>query len=189
MNALRNWLPLALIAFVAGGAGYWLLDRLQSSATPATGAVTAPAALSRTDLIGQRRPDFSLPDLEGRMRDLGEWDGQVVLVNFWASWCPPCRKEMPGFNRVHARLRDRGFQIVGVAIEDPEAARTFVEEIDVEYPILHGRGAANAISQAFGNRMGALPFSVLIDRGGAMRFFRAGELSEEQLAAEAERLL
>ncbi|MGF1546379.1 MAG: TlpA family protein disulfide reductase [Thiotrichales bacterium] len=186
-NNARSWLPLAVIAFVAGGTGYWLLDRLQSAAVPMQNA--APEALSRSELVGKRRPDFSLPDLDGAIRDLREWDGQVVLVNFWASWCPPCRKEMPGFERVYRQLKDRGFQIVGVAIEDPEAARAFVDEIEISYPLLHGRADASAISREFGNRMGALPFSVLIDRDGVMRFFRAGELSEAQLTAEAERLL
>ncbi len=183
----RGALPLVLVALSAGLAGFWLFEQLNE----ATGPKAGPSRPMSTNaaLAGQRRPDFTLPDLAGKPRNIAEWDGRVVLVNFWASWCPPCRKEMPGFNEVHARLQGAGFTIVGVAIDDAEAARSFVDEIGVNYPVLHGQLEASQVSAQYGNRMGALPFSVLIDREGKMRLFHAGELRADVLEAEVKKLL
>jgi len=115
------------------------------------------------------RPKFELPDLEGKLRSIGEWDGEVILLNFWAPWCPPCREEMPAFMELHDQYGGRGLAVVGVTIDTVENAQTFIDTLGVEYPILIGEERGIAISRDYGNKVGALPYTVIIDRNGRIR--------------------
>ncbi len=135
------------------------------------------------------RPVFTLPDLEGREHAISEWDGKVLLVNFWATWCPPCRHEIPDFIEVRRQYADRGFEIVGVAIDDVDSVRDYVDVLEIDYPILWGGANASAISQQYGNRSNALPYSALIDRQGRIRFSGAGRLPRQSLEKAVQSLL
>ncbi len=136
-----------------------------------------------------RRPDFQLPDLDGNLQSIDNWNGQVVMVNFWATWCPPCRREMPAFIRLYADYKDQGFVILGIAIDDPLSVRDFIDPMGVTYPILVGEEAGIGISTAYGNRLGALPFTVFINREGRIISTRRQELSYEQAEALIKPLL
>ncbi len=130
-----------------------------------------------------RRPDFRLPDLDGNLQSIDNWNNQVIMVNFWATWCPPCRREMPAFIRLYNDYKDRGFVILGIAIDDPQSVQDFIDPMDVSYPVLLGEEAGIDISTAYGNRLGALPFTVIIDREGRIITTRSRELSYEQAEA------
>ena len=138
---------------------------------------------------GPLRPDFSLPDLDGRIHDISEWEGKVLLVNFWATWCPPCRQEIPDFLEVRKAYHDKGFEIVGVAIDDPDSVRDYVDVLGIDYPVLHGGADASAIARRYGNHSNALPYSALIDRHGRIRFSGAGRLPRQSLEKAVEMLL
>ncbi|MBD3669545.1 MAG: TlpA family protein disulfide reductase [Gammaproteobacteria bacterium] len=112
------------------------------------------------------RPDFSLPDTEGKMRNIAEWDGKVILLNFWASWCPPCREELPDFVRLYEDYKDKGFMVVGVGIDKRQDLVDFMNSMGVEYPVMVSETEGIRIAQAYGNKIGALPYSVIIDREG-----------------------
>ena len=183
----RRGLTLALVALVAAVAGFGLHDRLNMGAVRSAGP-GAPSMMAQ-DIIGIKRPDFTLPNLQGEPTPLNRWDGQVVLINFWATWCPPCRREIPGFMDLADRYSDQGFVVVGVAIDERTAVQDFVEEIKVAYPQLVGDQAALDIARQYGNRYGALPYSALVDRAGVIRFIKAGELKPEVLEAELRKLL
>ncbi|WP_440997630.1 TlpA family protein disulfide reductase [Arhodomonas sp. SL1] len=131
---------------------------------------------------GTVRPVFTLPDLDGERRSITEWDGQVIVLNFWASWCPPCREEIPLFNELQARFGERGVQFVGVAVDRLEAVRGFIEEQPLDYPTLHGVGAAMDVQTRYGSDSGALPYTVVIDRGGRIRHVFARQVREGELA-------
>ncbi len=181
------YLAVAALAAVAGFALHRLWNGPQ--------AVTAPGlppsvTAAHTALLGEPRPEFSLPSLSaGKPVSIRHWDGKVILLNFWATWCPPCRREIPTFVDLYGKYRGRGFRIVGVAIDDPQKVRAFVEDFAVDYPQLVGDQDAAAVSRRYGNRYGALPYSVLIDRTGIIRFARPGELPRELLETELQRLL
>lgn len=128
------------------------------------------------------RIDFTLPDLEGRERSLSEWDGDLVLLNFWATWCPPCLREMPLFQEAHERYASRGFTIVAVAVDEIEEARAFVDKLGIGFPVLIGQEDAIAVARDYGNRIGALPYSALIDRSGKIRETHRGEVTDTDLA-------
>ncbi len=148
---------------------------------------TAEAPAS--DAVGQPRPALTLDDLGGRSHHLDEWNGQVVLVNFWATWCPPCQDEMPLLDRLHARYEDEGFAVVGIAIDRRDRVEQFVEAHGIGFPVLLGDAEAARSSADFGNAFGALPFSAVIDREGIIRFTWMGQLQEAEAVAAIEPLL
>lgn len=147
-----------------------------------TGADSANAA-TEPDRSQQQRVDFVLPDLGGTERHLSEWDGDLVLLNFWATWCPPCKKEMPLFQETFDAHRDAGFTVVAVAIDDPSATQNFVDQFGIEFPVLIGQDDAMKIGREYGNRIGALPYSVLIDRDGTILETHRGEVEPADLDA------
>jgi cytochrome c biogenesis protein CcmG, thiol:disulfide interchange protein DsbE len=132
-------------------------------------------------------PAFNLVSLDGDSVSLDSLRGQVVLVNFWASWCPPCRVEMPGFERVYRARRDEGFVIVGIATDRHAEAdiRAFVAEHDITYPILL---ATQQVVRDYGG-VRALPESFLVDREGRIRHRVVGYFAEPSLRAAVGRML
>lgn len=132
-------------------------------------AVVALPAGSVT--LQERAPDFTLKSLEGSNLRLEEYRGQVVLINFWASWCGPCRQEMPLLDRLHQRYVDAGFSVLGVNVEGEEApARSLVDRIPVTFPVLIDTG--QAVSELY--RLQAMPSTVVVDRDGVVRYIHRG---------------
>lgn len=130
--------------------------------------------------VGDPRVDLNLIDLDGRAQRLSEFDGKLVLLNFWASWCGPCREEMPLLDATHKKLASRGLAVVGVAIDDPGAVAEFLKASPVDYPILIS-AEDDAAALRFGDRKGVLPYSVLIGRDGKILAQHAGNFSEDNL--------
>jgi len=128
-------------------------------------------------------PAITLPDLTGTPRSLSEWRGRTLLVNFWATWCAPCRREMPLLQSVHAATDGTRFQIVGIAIDRTDPVQDFVAETGVTYPILVGQQAALDAAGQFGEAFMALPFSVLAAPDGSVLAVHTGELDASDLAA------
>lgn len=182
-GALFSYLLTAVVAAIAGFSIYQATNR------PSIGVLTRNAFTAPEELVGTRRPAFSLPNLKGEPTSITRWDGKIVLVNFWATWCAPCRKEMPGFVELQAHYGERGFQAVGVAMDQPAAVARFTEDLNADYPQLIGRKGAFEVADRYGNHVGALPYSVLLDRNGIIRFVKPGELSKQELETELLRLL
>lgn len=124
-----------------------------------------------------RRPDFSLKDLDGKVRHASEWDGKVVMINFWASWCPPCVREIPAFIKLQKDYADKGLVIVGIALDTTQSTTDFTDPMEINYPILIADQEGIALSQAYGNRLGVLPYTVIIDRKGKIIYTHRSELT------------
>jgi peroxiredoxin len=158
-------------------------NKAPATATPSAAVSQPPqqatAGPSGASLIGKQRPDFSLSDLHGQRRQIGEWDGKVLVLNFWATWCPPCVREMPNFAEMQAQYAERGLQFIGIAIDDKQMVQDFIDTMGVSYPILIGAADAIEISRRYGNRFGALPYSVIIDRNGKIAYIQKGELLQD----------
>jgi len=154
------------------------------------GEIAADASLIPHPLqVHTTLPNFTLTDLEGKPQSPGQWAGKVLVFNFWATWCPPCRQEIPGFIALQHELGAKGLQFVGIAIDDPEAVRRFATETQFNYPILVGDSVALKLSQQLGNRLQGLPFSVIFDREGQVVYSTVGGLTPETLREKAGPLL
>ena len=168
-------LSAALIALAAGI--YFGYDTSEPLTRDMRGKDAAP-------LLG-----ISLPDTKGVEQPLAQWKGKVVVVNFWATWCVPCREEMPQFVRVQREFGGRGVQFVGIAIDQPDKIDAFAAELQLNYPALVGGYGAIELSKAMGNRVGALPFTVVIDRAGRVVQTQLGPLKESNLRSILAQLL
>jgi thiol-disulfide isomerase/thioredoxin len=130
--------------------------------------------------VGDVRPSFRHAAVDGRFVSVDEFDGQALLVNFWATWCAPCRREMPLLDEV-ARTHAGRLNVVGIAIDEPGPVIEFVETLGIDYPILVGSTDVIATQRAWGNAAGALPYTVLVDAGGIIRWRHLGEVTAEEL--------
>lgn len=160
-------IPLALAAMAAG---VWLAQARHVPRAPA-----APAAAALWQL--------GFPDLQGRTQQLTQWRGQVVVLNFWASWCAPCREEMPDFADLRRQYRSDGVEFLGIAIDNPANVAQFLRRQPVDYPILIGEGAAHGLARQLGNPSGALPYTIVLDRNGNIVLSHLGRLSRATLEA------
>ncbi|MFP5227488.1 MAG: TlpA family protein disulfide reductase [Acidobacteriota bacterium] len=142
----------------------------------------AVGAQEPTSLVGRRAPVFSLDDLHHGHVDLAAYRGKVVLLNFWATWCGPCKVEMPRFMAWQKQYGAQGLQVIGVSIDDSAApARAFVDKLHVNYPVVMGSAK---LGERYGGVLG-VPVTFLIDRAGIVRARYDGE---EHLAAEERQL-
>ena len=140
-------------------------------------------------IVSSIRPLFKLKDIEGKVRDVKEWDGKVLMINFWATWCPPCRKEIPAFIEVQEKYKDKGFVIVGIALDEKQAVIDFTDPMGMNYPILMAEQEGTTLTKAYGNNLGALPFTVIVDRKGNIIHRQRTELTFEQVEGMIKPLL
>lgn len=134
-------------------------------------------------------PEFSLPDLSGRTRSIGEWRDKIRVINFWATWCPSCREEMPDLVALQAQFAAQGVQMIGIALEDKEPVADYVDFIDINYPILIAGDQGMALAGQLGNQAEAIPFTVIVDRQGVIRYRHLGKLSKQALTETLETML
>ncbi len=170
---------VAAIAFTAGAAGFWVARLMPQ--TQLANAPTAVNSSANAGLEGQAAPALRLPDLDGKPRTLKDWPGKWLLVNFWATWCAPCMHEIPSLIAAQAKYGNTGLQIVGVAMDDPDAVRTLMQEKGFNYPSLVGDEQIQNIMEQFGNTLGALPYTVLIAPDGVIRYIELGGVDTPKL--------
>ncbi len=170
---MKNALIFVIAIVLATTAGYFARQYLAPPQDMPNAASKKIGAV-----IGSQRPEFAMQDIDGKIRNIKDWDGKVILLNFWATWCPPCRKEMPGFIELQKEYGDQGLQIVGVAMDDEQSVRVFAEEIQVNYPLMAGDTETIELAKRYGNTIGALPFTAIINRKGVISSTFAGELSK-----------
>jgi thiol-disulfide isomerase/thioredoxin len=180
----KNLLVVTLVALMAATGGYFFAMLMNPVDSPAPTPADFTPGPAGNDLVGGRRPDFTLHDTLGNPVSAGDFDGHVWLANFWATWCAPCVEEMPMLSRLQQEYANEGLIIVGIALDDALRAGEFAEDLGIDYPILVGKTDVVLAGRRFGNATGMLPFSVLIDAGGIIRWTHLGALSREQLETE-----
>lgn len=126
-------------------------------------------------------PEFNLPDLSGRQHNISEWRGKVLVINFWATWCPPCRKEIPGFIALQEQYAAQGVQFIGIALEDRAPVAEYSAASKINYPILLGGDNGISLAHQLGNNVDAVPYTLVVDRQGQILHRHPGEFSKEQI--------
>jgi thiol-disulfide isomerase/thioredoxin len=171
---VRKVIALALLLLASGVAGFLLYQGV------AGGGFGTPA---------REAPAFTLPDLDGVARSSDEWDGDVRVVNFWATWCPPCIREIPLLVEIQDEYRDRGVTVIGIAVDETEAVAEFAAGFDFNYPVVVGQEEAMNLAQAYAENFIGLPFTAFTDRAGRIRHIHTGEIHREEIEEILSRLL
>lgn len=132
--------------------------------------------------------DLRFAKVDGSELEMSSFRGKNLVINFWATWCPPCVKEMPQLDRFHTEYGQRDWQVVGLAIDSPTPVRQFLAKVPVSFAIGLAGLDGTHLSRTFGNDKGALPFSVVLDARGQVRHTRLGETSYEELVQWANQM-
>lgn len=189
-----------LIVLVAGVAGYFAYQAGKSNqassslkpiaenpAMPAAANATAPDAATKKS-VPESMPDITLAGVDGKPTRLATFGGRPLMVNFWATWCAPCRREIPLLNKLRAQRKSQNAEIVGVAVDFRDDVMQFMKKVPIEYPLLIGEEDGLAAAEAFGMGM-AFPFSVFVDSGGRILTIKVGELHEDEANFAFDRVL
>src|SRR3990172_984757 len=179
MSSTFKNLLLLISAVLALMGGYWVAQTMRSE----------PEATTTLTYGGGGMINFILPEVDGKKHSLEEWRGKVIVLNFWATWCPPCREEIPLLIALQKKRAADGLQVVSVAIDDKTAVMLYRQSVGINYPILMGGDDALDLVARYGNRMGSLPFTVIIDRGGAIAVRKLGAFTQNELESLIEPLL
>ncbi|MBI4289904.1 MAG: TlpA family protein disulfide reductase [Betaproteobacteria bacterium] len=174
-KSLRFWPAALTAAIIAAAAGYAVHKAFLSG----TADNAALAQLTSS----------TLRDLSGDPRRLSEWNGKVLVVNFWATWCEPCRQEVPALVRIQSRFEANGLVIAGIAIDSVDKVREFSKQYGINYAVLVGGLDAIELIRGLGNRTGGLPFTLVLDRQGKLVTTHLGRISEAELEQAVKPLL
>ncbi len=168
----------ALAFFLATGGVYLILGSSSATEVSPTKAPNEVAPSTGSVKVGNPAPDFALPSLDGKTVRLSDLRGQVVLINFWATWCPPCRMEMPAIQDAYEANHQKGFTVLAVSVAEPASSvRSFVQEFGLTFtPLLDSKGEVSSRYQAMG-----LPTSIFVDREGIIRAIHVGAMTPAQI--------
>jgi len=163
----------AAVGAVAAAAGYgthlWRIGSL--GASPADDAARA--------ILGSR-----LTTLDGHPQTLESYRGRILIINYWATWCTPCREEIPLFVRFQREYASNGVQFIGIAVDQVDKVREFASDFRINYPLFIGGLDAVELSRKAGNKAGVLPYTLILDRSGAIASSLVGELTEARLRTQ-----
>lgn len=163
----QNWLiaGVAALALAMGiGIATWLRQPGPAQPGAAEALLTAP-----------------LPDLQSQPQTLAQYRGKILIVNFWATWCPPCREEVPVFVDAQTKFGPKGLQFIGIALDNPQQVTDFVREFGINYPVLIGGVNESEILRKLGNPGGGLPYTLIYDREGQLQEKIIGGLDQARL--------
>ena len=169
---------LVLGAGLAGAAAYWFFGvRDTAPAGPAAAVATPDRPVRR---LAETVPAFRLLDRQGQLRSLQDWQGKSLVVNFWATWCAPCRREIPLLQQIARERADDGVEVVGIAVDFRDKVLAYADEMQIGYPLLIGEQDALDAAAAFGVDVVGFPFTIFTDNRGRVVFAQIGELHRVQ---------
>jgi thiol-disulfide isomerase/thioredoxin len=188
---------IVLVVAIAAAGGYFAQRALtgRNAVTPATEPASvradAPGQVSQeppAPTVPETLPDVTLPDRDGTPRSLVSWKGRPLIINFWATWCGPCREEIPLLNALRKERASDKLEVIGIAVDEQQAVLKFASEIGIDYPVLIGEQEGFEAAQHFGVASLVLPFSVFADSQGRIVTLKVGELHPDQAAAILDRV-
>jgi len=134
-------------------------------------------------------PEFTLADTSGTVFPISTWRGKILIINFWATWCPPCLEEIPVFIELQKQYADKNVQFIGIAIDDPQLVDDYLSFTEINYPILVAQQEGEVLVQKLGNLMKVIPFTLIVNQDNQVILRHPGELSKEKLQQLIEPLL
>jgi len=140
-------------------------------------------------LINQAAPEFSLANMTGGQLALSDYKGKAVLINFWATWCAPCKEEIPDFETVYKDLSNKDFTVLGIALDEKEKVAQYIKKLGMTYPVAYGDDDVDRITKQYGNTVGALPYNVVLDKQHRIIYAEPGLLPKERLRRLVEPML
>jgi thiol-disulfide isomerase/thioredoxin len=164
------------VALASAGAGLYTSYATNANAAPPAANLSQTQRAALAKLLS-----LDLPDAKGTQQPFSAWKGKVLVVNFWATWCPPCRKEIPAFSALSRKYAGKGVQFVGVSIDTAKNDAGFQAKQAVDYPLVIGDPSLVQLTEELGNSAQGLPFTLVIDRSGNISLIKLGELSEQEL--------
>ena len=134
----------------------------------------------------QKMPEFELKTVDGEIVSSDDFENKVLLIDFWATWCPPCRKEIPGFINLYKKYKDKGVEIIGISLDkDMDKLESFIDENNINYTVLVGN---KEVADAFGGIQG-IPTTFIIDKNGNVEFKQVGLAPEKKFEEELKKVL
>ena len=170
----RTHLAIGLVAALAAIASAVLY--LRQAPPPGTTGAESPSPEAAARLFS-----LVLRDVEGRPQRLDQWRGKILVVNYWATWCHPCKEEMPGFSSLHQKFESKGVQFIGISIDDADKIVEFQKSTPVRYPLLIGDMDTMKQSADLGNQRQGLPFTAVFGRDGSLAMTKLGRWNEADL--------
>ena len=169
----------ALVALLAGALFYAARFPVTAPSTQTPAAAAPMGAPKILEVV--THPAFTLPDIAGTERNFSEWQGKNRLVNFWATWCAPCRREIPLLKDFQDQQAGNGFQVIGIAVDYPEAVAAYDESANFNYPVLVGEQDAMAVAESSGIEFIGMPFTMFVASDGEYLGAFIGELHPAHL--------
>ncbi len=167
MTKLWKVISIAVVAICAGAAGY-VMQQQKRAETSQSKAVLQLLALT-------------LPDPAGNMQPLTKWRGKILVVNFWATWCEPCREEIPVLVRLREKYAGKSVEMVGIAVDSASKVRQYAKDMKITYPLLVGGLESIELARSFGDVAGGLPFTVVLDAKSGIALSHLGLIKEQEL--------
>ncbi len=167
MNTTKIAINLTLAVIV--GLGIWFALHYEPTPTKPSAPVSS---------IPEQLPHFIMQDTDGAIRDSKEWRGKVLIINYWATWCPPCRKEMPTLMEFQDQYGPQGVQVLGIAVDDLDQVKEFMNTYGINFPVVVGGDDAIELGQKMGNRIAALPYTAIFDRKGKTLYAQPGMITK-----------
>ncbi len=150
---------------------------------------TADQTSATSNILPKQLPSFTLKDTKGVARNSSEWNGKILIVNFWATWCPPCLEEMPILIDFQEQHSSQGIQIVGVAVDNLEQVQDFIDLYGINFPVVVGQNEAVELGKKMGNRISALPYTAIFDQNGKTLYAQPGKVTQNILSRVIKPLL
>ena len=172
-------LVVAFVALMAGALFYAARLPVEGPSAPAPAPTETPVTTGPVNVA------FELADMDGDMRDFAEWAGEHRVLNFWATWCAPCRREIPLLKAFQDEHDASGVRVIGIAVDFPEPVVEYAKAAEFNYPILVGEQDAMAVAETSGIDFIGLPFTMFVDRQGELIGTHMGEIHQEQLEVVA----
>jgi thiol-disulfide isomerase/thioredoxin len=169
---------MAFVALMAGALFYAARLPIQA---PEMQAQPEPGEVNAESSFVPVYPAFSLPDINGEFRDFSEWRGRHTLLNFWATWCAPCRREIPLLKTFQDEQGENGIQVIGIAVDFAEPVADYAVAAEFNYPILIGQEDAMAVAETSGVEFIGMPFTMIVAADGELLNAHLGEIVEADL--------